>query len=115
MKTMQLDPKSKLHPMLDHASRIRAQQRKAASRAAIDELEKRSAPLLWSVGLIAIAVALGLSLYQAGHQAALRECPPVQQGERLLSSEQRADGALCRYAASAADYGRKVTRRKVKS
>lgn len=101
--------------MNDHAPRIRAQQRKAASRAAINELERRSAPLLWAVGLTAIAAALGLSLYQAGHQAALRQCPPVQQGERLLSSEQRADGAVCRYAASAADYGRKVKSRKVKS
>lgn len=101
--------------MNDHASRIRAQQRKAANRATIEELERRSAPLLWAVGLIAIAAALGLSMYQAGHQAALRECPPVQQGERLLSSEQRADGAVCRYAESAADYGHKVTRRKVKS
>ena len=101
--------------MTDHYPRIRAQQGKAASRAAIDELEKRSAPLLWAVGLIAIAAALGLSMYQAGHQAALRECPPVQQGERLLSSEQRADGALCRYAQGYADYGHKITRRKVKS
>lgn len=101
--------------MNDHASRIRAQQGKAASRAAIDEMERRSAPLLWAIGLTAIAAALGLSMYQAGHKAALRECPPVQHGERLLSSEQRADGALCRYAQGYADYGHKVTRRKAKS
>ena len=101
--------------MTDHASRIRAQQQKAANRAAIDELEKRSAPLLWAVGLIAIAAALGLSVYQAGHAAALRECPPLQQGERLLSAEQRADGAVCRYAENWADYGRKIKYRKVKS
>jgi hypothetical protein len=101
--------------MNDHASRIRAQQGKAASRAAIDEMERRSAPLLWAVGLIAIAAALGLSMYTAGHTAALRECPTVQHGERLLSSEQRADGALCRYAQGYADYGHKVTRRKAKS
>lgn len=101
--------------MTDHASRIRAQQRKAANRATIEELEKRSAPLLWAVGLLAIAVALGLSIYTAGHASALRECPPVQQGERLLSSEQRADGALCRYAEISADYGRKIKSRKVKS
>jgi len=101
--------------MNDHASRINAQQQRAANRSAIDELEKRSAPLLWAVGLIAIAAALGLSMYSAGHTAALRECPPVQQGERLLSSEQRADGAVCRYAASVADYGRKIKSRKAKS
>lgn len=101
--------------MNDHASRIRAQQGKAANRAAIEEIERRSAPLLWAVGLIAIAAALGLSMYQAGFTAALRECPPVLQGERLLSSEQRADGAVCRYAESAADYGRKIKSRKVKS
>ena len=101
--------------MNDHASRINAQQQRAANRSAIDELEKRSAPLLWAVGLIAIAAALGLSMYTAGHTAALRECPPVQQGERLLSSEQRADGAVCRYAKGMADYGHKVTRRKAKS
>jgi hypothetical protein len=101
--------------MTDHASRIRAQQGKAANRATLDELERRSAPLLWAVGLTAIAAALGLSMYTAGHTAALRECPPVQQGERLLSSEQRADGAVCRYAENWADYGRKVKSRKVKS
>jgi len=101
--------------MEDHASRLRAQQQQAANRATIEELEKRRAPLLWAVGLIAIAAALGLSMYTAGHTAALRECPPVQQGERLLSSEQRADGALCRYAESAANYGRKIKSRKVKS
>lgn len=101
--------------MNDHAPHIRAQQRKAASRATIEELERRSAPLLWAVGLISISAALGLSTYQAGHQAALRECPPVQQGERLLSFEQRADGAVCRYAESAANYGRKIKTRKVTS
>lgn len=101
--------------MIDHAPRIRAQQQRAAESAAIAELERRSAPLLWAVGLTAIAAALGLGLYQAGFTAALRQCPPIQHGERLLSSEQRADGVLCSYAESAADYGRKVTRRKAKS
>lgn len=101
--------------MNDHASRLRAQQHRAAQDAAIRRLEKRSAPLLWAVGLTAIAFALGLSLYQAGHAAALRECPPEQQGERLLSSEQRADGAVCRYAETAYHYGRKINSRKVKS
>ena len=101
--------------MNDHAQRINAQQQRATKRAAIEDLEKRSAPLLWAVGLTAIAAALGLSLYSAGHKSALRECPPVQQGERLLSSEQRADGAVCRYAEGMADYGHKVTRRRAKS
>lgn len=101
--------------MTDHASRIRALQKKVANRAAIRELERRSAPLLWAVGLIAIAAALGLSMYTAGHKAALRECPPMQHGERLLTSEQRADGAVCRYAEHLTDYGRKITRRRAKS
>lgn len=105
--------------MTDHASRLRAQQSKAASRAAIDELERRSAPLLWAVGLIALAAALGLSAYKAGlgkgYTQAQRECPQAQQGERLLSSEQRADGVVCRYAASGTEYGRKLASRRAKS
>lgn len=101
--------------MTDHALRIRAQQRKAANRAAIEEIERRTAPLLWAVGLTAISAALGMSLYQAGHASALRQCPPVQHGERLLTSEQRADGAVCRYADNLAGYGRKVKHRKAKS
>jgi len=101
--------------MIDHAPRIRALQQRAAESAAIAELERRSAPLLWAVGLTAIAAALGMGLYQAGHKSALRECPPVQQGERLLSSEQRSDGAVCRYAEGMADYGHKIKSRKGKS
>lgn len=101
--------------MNDHALRLRAQQQRAAQDAAIKRLEKRSAPLLWLVLLATAAAVLGISIYQAGHASALRECPPAQHGERLLSSEQRPDGALCRYAAVGEDYGRKVTRRKAKS
>lgn len=109
--------------MIDHASRLRAQQSKAANRAALEEIERRSAPLLWAIGLIALAAALGLSSYKAGlevgfgegYTRALRECPPAQHGERLLSSEQRADGVVCRYAASGTEYGRKLASRRAKS
>lgn len=59
---MQLGQKSKLHPMLDHASRIRAQQQQAAEHAEMEELEARTAPLLWSVYFAAIAVTLGLAV-----------------------------------------------------
>lgn len=101
--------------MNDHALRLRAQQQRAAQDAAIKKLAKRSAPLLWLVLLATAAAALGLNLYQAGFKASLRTCPEEQHGRRLLSSEQRPDGALCRYAENWADYGRKVTRRKAKS
>lgn len=105
--------------MNDHASRIRAQKSKAASRAATEAQERRSAPLLWAVGLIAITAALGLGSYKAGKDEgvalAQRQCPEAQQGERLLSSEQRADGVVCRYAASGTEYGRKVASRRAKS
>ncbi len=45
----------------DHAQRIRAQQQHESDQAAIDELERRSAPLHWSV----IAAVLAISLAAA--------------------------------------------------
>lgn len=99
----------------DHALRLRAQQQEAARRAAMEDRRRRVTPLArWGL-LAALAALIGLYLYAAGQASILRTCPEEQQGRRLLSSEQRADGALCRYADTWEDYGRKVTRRRTKS
>lgn len=96
----------------DHAARICAKRQQAAEPKASKQTVKRTTPLLW-LACLAIVAALAPCLYSAGYASALRECPPVQHGERLLSSEQRDDGAVCRYAAGGADYGRKIKIRKV--
>lgn len=101
-------------PMIDHAPRILAQQQQATGNSAIEKLEALSVPLLWAICFVVLC-GCGLALYTAGHAAAMRECPPVQQGERLLSSEQREAETVCRYADGWADYGRKTSKRKVKS
>jgi len=100
--------------MIDHAPRLQALKRKASGNSAIEKLEQLSIPLLWAACLVMLW-GCGLGLYIAGHTSALRECPPVQQGERLLSSEQRDAETVCRYAEGWADYGRRVKTRKVKS
>lgn len=99
--------------MSDHASRICAKRQQAAEHKASHKTAKRSTPLWLLVCLVAAAAVLAPCLYSAGFASALRECPPTQHGERLLSSEQRDDGAVCRYAAGGAEYGRKIKTRKV--
>lgn len=98
--------------MNDHALRLRAQQQEAARRAAMEQLRKRTTPLIRWVLLATLATLIGLWLYAAGQESTLRTCPEEQHGRRLLTSEQRPDGALCRYADTWEDYGRRVTRRK---
>lgn len=46
----------------DHAPRIRAQQQQAADQEAIEELERRSAPLLWAVFAAAFAVSMSFAV-----------------------------------------------------
>lgn len=48
--------------MIDHWPRIRAQEQLAAENAAIEELEKRAAPLFWAMCLIVFAIALGVAV-----------------------------------------------------
>lgn len=45
--------------MIDHAPRIRAEQQQAADQAAIEELERRAAPLQWAVYLAVLVLSLG--------------------------------------------------------
>lgn len=47
--------------MIDHAPRIRAQQKAAKENAAMAELERRSAPLLWAVYGCIAALALSFA------------------------------------------------------
>lgn len=48
--------------MNDHAPRIHAQQQQTAENAAMEDLEQRSAPLLWSMYVVALLmVANGVS------------------------------------------------------
>lgn len=51
--------------MIDHAQRIRAQQQQALENAAMEELEKRSAPLLWTVYTVTIVTVLSIATNQA--------------------------------------------------
>lgn len=46
----------------DHAPRIIAQQQQAAENAAIDELEKRTAPLFWAVYLVTFAAVFAIAV-----------------------------------------------------
>lgn len=51
--------------MIDHAQRLRTQQQQALENAAIEELEKRSAPLLWMVYAVTIVTVLSIAANQA--------------------------------------------------
>lgn len=44
--------------MFDHAPRLRAEQQQAADLAAIEDLERRSAPLQWAVILAVLVICL---------------------------------------------------------
>lgn len=68
-------------------------------------------PIIFALS-VALGFALGEAIYYAGRTAVARECPPVQQGERLLYSEQGLGATLCAYAAQADGYGRNVKRRR---
>jgi len=46
--------------MIDHAHYFREQQRQAEENAAIEDMERRSAPLLWAVYLSVAAIALSV-------------------------------------------------------
>lgn len=52
---------------IDHAPRIRAQQRRAEESEVIKELAARAAPMLLSVCLAAIILGLGLANDASGH------------------------------------------------
>lgn len=102
--------------MIDHAPRLRAQQlQHEAENAAMEEMEKRTAPLFWIVMLSAAAILIGLRAYDAGRAAQVRVCPDAQRGERLLSTEQQPDKTICYYAEGEAGYGHIIKRREVKS
>lgn len=100
----------------DHAPRLRAQQlRREAENAAIDDMEKRAAPLFWIVMIAASIVLIWLRAYDTGRQSMQRVCPEAQQGERLLSSEQQPGKTVCHYAEGEAGYGHVIKHREVKS
>lgn len=67
-------------------------------------------PLSVALKLV-ITVAIGLLLYFAGQFSVLRECPPDQQGAKLLYSEQRSTGTVCSYASRWDGHGRKIKRK----
>lgn len=67
-----------------------------------------------TAGLVALIVILAAGLlpaYQIGKRASLRECPPDQQGAKLLYSEQRSTGTVCSYAARWDGHGRTIKRK----
>ena len=69
--------------------------------------------LLWLFALVNAGPALYLIGRSDGREAAQRNCPPAQHGEKLLSTVQHLDGTIwCSYAESGTGYGRAVTRRK---
>jgi hypothetical protein len=73
----------------------------------------KKASIFWLVFLAAGFFMIGGKLiYALGRDSALRECPPVQSGERLLNSEQRPDGTVCVYTAAAAAYGQTTLARR---
>lgn len=69
----------------------------------------------WLVVIISmgLAVTLGVMTFAAGKKAALRECPPAQQGERLLASQQMPSGLLFTYAGGWNGYGHNIIVRKL--
>lgn len=62
---------------------------------------------------VSFVIALGMGLYAAGRATAMRECPPAQHGERLLSSEQHPNETVCIYASGSAGYGLRIQERKI--
>lgn len=66
---------------------------------------------LFVVTLTVVCFTLGNLIYHAGRLAAVRECPAVQQGERLILSEQGKNGTICTYAGGWNSYG-KTTRKR---
>lgn len=101
--------------MVDHAPRLLEKSQRAKENAAMEAAEKRLTPLFWIIILCCAIVLVGLRAYDAGHASARHECPPRQQGERLLSTEQHRDMTVCTYAEGAAGYGHTIKRRGVKS
>ncbi|HEU0283360.1 MAG TPA: hypothetical protein VFQ99_06210 [Gallionella sp.] len=61
---------------------------------------------------VCLSFAIGTMVFDAGKKAALRECPPAQHGERLLTSEQRANSTIYTYASGWNGYGRTIKERK---
>lgn len=68
---------------------------------------------LWLFALVNAGPALYLIGRSDGRETAQRNCPPMQHGEKLLSTVQQLDGSVwCSYTESGAGYGRAITRRK---
>lgn len=66
----------------------------------------KKSSIFWLVFLGAgFLVCGGNVIYDLGRDAALRECPPAQSGQRLLNSEQSSVGTICVYASEDAAYG----------
>src|SRR5574340_1163949 len=92
---------------------IAAELNRAAEDArAMDDMEREATPLFLAVLFILAGLVLGVPLYFAGQKSTMKECLPVNHGERLIYSEQRADGTtLCNYSSGWNLYGRtKVSR-----
>lgn len=47
--------------MIDHAPRIREEQRRARENHEMEQLEKQTAPLLWMVIVAVVAITLGIT------------------------------------------------------
>jgi hypothetical protein len=66
----------------------------------------KNSSIFWLVLLVAgVFILAGQMIYALGRDSALRECPPVQSGERLLNSEQRPNGTVCVYSSAMSAYG----------
>lgn len=68
----------------------------------------------WIAFVILFAAGSGAAAilaFDAGRQAAQRECPKAQHGQRLLSTEQRAASTLCTYASGWDGYGKMIKRK----
>lgn len=69
--------------------------------------------LLATALFIGLLASLSVFVYDAGYNASRRECPPAQQDQRLLRSEQMPGALLCYYATYWEGYGRRITVQKV--
>lgn len=80
----------------------------------INEMERAITPLFLAIMFVLAGLVFGAPLYFVGHAAAMKECPPAQHGERLISSEQRKDGTVCNYSTGWNLYGRNKVSRNAK-
>lgn len=97
---------------LAHQHIVAELNRVAEDNRRMDEMERAATPLFYAALFAVAGLLFGTPAYFAGKHTAMKECPAANQGQRLIYTEQRKDGALCHYSSGWNLHGRsRVTRR----